>query len=181
MAHAPLARLCPIEKGRDVVVRKLCIAIIALVIAGSAACQSRILRKPIAIATNPTPTSLASNIVVTAFPRPSPTPPTCATLPARAHLEVVPVSNNAVRLSGEGFKPGEKLTVVLKSESSDHSHRIEDQVTEPVAADGCFTVTIKGVFSVPGSMTNTWPNIWQVTLIHGDSAVCRTVTLSSEE
>lgn len=80
-------------------------------------------------------------------------------------------------MSGEGFEPGEHLIVVLTSESPHHRHRIEDLSADPVAADGCFTITVDGVLPLPDATSDTW----QVILIHARGAACRTVTLPAEE
>ncbi len=116
-------------------------------------------------------------VIVTMVPQPTPTPPVCTALPAGTSLVVEPVSASAARLSGEGFQPGEQLIVVLTSESPHHLHRIEDCPTDPVAADGCFTLTVHGLHPIPGATTNTW----EVVLIHARGAACQTVALPADE
>lgn len=117
-------------------------------------------------------------VVVTAIPQPFlPTPQVCTALPADTSLIIEPISASAVRLSGEGFEPGEQLTIVLTSESHQHRGRIEFFPAEPVAADGCFTITVDSVYPVRGATTNTW----QVILIHARGAACQTVTLPAEK
>lgn len=109
-----------------------------------------------------------------------PTPPACAPLPTDKSLVVEPISASAVCLSGEGFEPGKRLTVVLTSEvtSGTHHRRLVGwRYVGPVAADGRFTSTLDGLDPIYSAITNTW----QVALIHDDSAVCRMVTLPSEE
>ena len=106
-------------------------------------------------------------------PQPTPTLPACTALPPGTSLTIEPVSASAVRLSGEGFEPGEKLIVVLTSEYRQRRRETRFFPAEPVAADGRFTITVGHLCPVPGAATNTW----QVILIHARGAACQTVTL----
>ena len=106
-------------------------------------------------------------------PQPSPTLPACTALPLGRSLTIEPISASAVRLSGEGFEPGEKLIVVLTSEYRQRRRETRFFPAEPVAADGRFTITVGHLYPVPGATTNTW----QVILIHARGAACQTVTL----
>lgn len=97
-----------------------------------------------------------------------PTKPACAPLPSNMSLDVEPVSATAVRLSGAGFEPGEKLVVVLTRKSHQRGF-VDWHSVGPVASDGHFTATLH----VAEPVTNTW----ELRLTYDDSAVCRTVTV----
>jgi hypothetical protein len=115
-------------------------------------------------------------VIDTTGPEPTPTPPVCTALPVGMSLIIEPISPSEVRLSGEGFQPGEPLTIVMTSEDRQHRGRIEFFPAEPVGADGHFTIIVDNVHRVRGATTN----VWQVALIHARGAACQTVTLPKE-
>jgi hypothetical protein len=90
-------------------------------------------------------------------------------------LDIDPISRGAVRLSGSGFEPGEELEVLLSRENRYRGYMDWRFIGFlAVAANGHFS----GALHIPGPVVT---DTWEFTVIHGDSAICRTVTMSSYE
>ena len=106
-----------------------------------------------------------------------PTTPPCTDLPSSMSLDVVPLSHEAVCLSGTGFEPGKPLTIELVSESSaGHSRQTLRtwHTVEPEPPDGRFDSMVDNLPPTLGIITTHL----QVNVIDDESAVCQRVTLS---
>lgn len=87
--------------------------------------------------------ALSQPPVTMAPPLPATAPLSCTENPEGLDLRVHPLGSSRVRVSGEGFLPGEKLLLVFSTETDTLSGRkgvrLEARPAQAVSSDGTFT------------------------------------------
>lgn len=120
----------------------------------------------------PTPT-----VPVTIMPPgPSPTPIVCTENPVGLAVSVQPLGNHEVRVTGQGFEPGEQLLLVFTTEKATATGHRRARMVETRPAQG---VSANGTFSIEDTLQPLDDSIttWHLAVVHRRGVTCLDFTV----